>query len=83
LEVDAIAMSLQLVAEGLPRPLNAVRAGMSSVGIIARPIVKPALRTTIAVITLRRPNDARRWSTDILRQALKQTPSPKGAPVER
>jgi LysR family nitrogen assimilation transcriptional regulator len=88
LEIDAIAMSLQLVAEGYGHavvPYNVVRAGMSGVGIVARPIVKPALRSTVALITpLRRPTTLLAdGATDILRQVLKQMLSPKGAPLER
>jgi LysR family transcriptional regulator, nitrogen assimilation regulatory protein len=88
LEIDAIAMSLQLVAEGYGHavvPYNVVRAGMSGFGIVARPIVKPALRSTVALITpSRRPTTLLAdGAIDILRQVLKQTLHQKRAPPER
>lgn len=88
LEIDAIAMTLQLVAEGYGHavvPYNVVRAGMSGVGIVARPIVKPALNSTVALIThARRPTTLlAEGAVGILRQVLTQTLSPKRALVGR
>ncbi len=78
LEIDAIGMSLQLVAEGYGHavvPYNVVRAGMSGAGVVARPIVQPTLNSTVALITpARRPSTLlARGATDILRQVLTQT----------
>jgi LysR family nitrogen assimilation transcriptional regulator len=59
LEIDAIGMSLQLVEQGYGHavvPYNVLRAGMSGSGIIARPIVRPSLGSTVALIMpARRP----------------------------
>jgi LysR family transcriptional regulator, nitrogen assimilation regulatory protein len=78
LEIDAIGMSLQLVAQGYGHavvPYNVVRAGMSGTGVVARPIVQPTLNSTIALITpARRPSTLlARGATAILRQVLTQT----------
>lgn len=82
LEIDAIGMILQLVAKGYGHaivPYNVVRAGMSGAGIVARPIVRPSLSSTVALVT-----PARRPSTlladgvaEILRNVLQQTLRPK------
>ena len=78
LEIDAIGMSLQLVAQGFGHavvPNDVLRAGMSGPGIVARPIVRPSLSSTVALIT-----PARRPTTlladgiaEILRHVLRQT----------
>ncbi len=78
LEIDAIGMSLQLVAQGFGHavvPYNVLRAGMSGPGTVARPIVRPSLGSTVALVT-----PARRSTTllgdgtsEILRQVLRQT----------
>jgi len=78
LEIDAIGMSLQPVAQGFGPalvPNNVLRAGMSGPGIVARPIVRPSLSSTLALIT-----PARRPTTlladgiaEVLRQVLRQT----------
>jgi LysR family nitrogen assimilation transcriptional regulator len=78
LEIDAIGMSLQLVAQGYGHavvPYNVVRAGMSGAGIVARPIVRPSLGSTVALITpARRPSTLLADGTaEILRQVLRQT----------
>jgi LysR family nitrogen assimilation transcriptional regulator len=82
LEIDAIGMSLQLVAEGFGHavvPYNVVRAGMSGSNIVARPIVRPSLGSTVALITpARRPmTRLSNGVAEILRQVLRGTlPSP-------
>jgi LysR family transcriptional regulator, nitrogen assimilation regulatory protein len=78
LEIDAVSMSLQLVAEGHGHavvPFNVVRAGMSGSGIVARPIIRPSLGSTVALIT-----PARRPATlladgvaEILRRVLRRS----------
>jgi LysR family nitrogen assimilation transcriptional regulator len=78
LEIDAVAMSMQLVAEGYGHavvPYNVVRAGMSGAGVVARPIVKPRLGSMVALVT-----PARRPATllaagvaDLVRQLLQRT----------
>jgi LysR family transcriptional regulator, nitrogen assimilation regulatory protein len=78
LEIDAIGMSLQLVAQGYGHavvPYNVVRAGMSGTGIVARPIVQPSLGSTVALITPgRRPTTLLAdGATEILRQVLRRT----------
>jgi LysR family nitrogen assimilation transcriptional regulator len=78
LEIDAIGMSLQLVAQGYGHaivPYNVVRAGMSGAGIVARPIVQPSLGSTVALITPgRRPTTLLAdGATEILRQVLRRT----------
>ena len=78
LEIDAIGMSLQLVADGYGHavvPYNVVRAGMSGAGIVARPIVQPSLGSTMALVTpARRPSTLLADGvTDILRRVLQQT----------
>lgn len=78
LEIDAISNMLQLVKEGYGHavvPYNVVRAGMSGSGIVARPIVRPSLKSTLALVTpARRPHTllADRI-TDTLRQVLGAT----------
>jgi LysR family nitrogen assimilation transcriptional regulator len=78
LEIDAVAMSMQLVAEGYGHavvPYNVVRAGMSGAGVVARPIVKPRLGSIVALVTpARRP--ATLLATDVadlVRQLLQRT----------
>jgi LysR family transcriptional regulator, nitrogen assimilation regulatory protein len=78
LEIDAIAISLQLVAEGYGHavvPYNVVRAGMSGAGVVARPIVRPTLESTVALIVpARRPSTLLAdGAADILRRVLRQT----------
>ncbi len=78
LEIDAIANMLQLVREGYGHavvPYNVVRAGMSGPGIVARPIMRPSLRSTVALSTpARRPHTLiADGITDIVRQVLRQT----------
>jgi LysR family transcriptional regulator, nitrogen assimilation regulatory protein len=75
LEIDAISNMLQLVREGYGHavvPYNVVRAGMSGPGIVARPIVRPTLKSTLALVTtVRRPHTLLADGiTDILRQVL-------------
>ena len=59
LEIDAIPITMQLVAEGYGHaivPFNVVRAGMSGAGVVARPIVRPTLGSMVALVTpARRP----------------------------
>jgi LysR family nitrogen assimilation transcriptional regulator len=78
LEIDAIANMLQLVREGYGHavvPYNVVRAGMSGSGIVARPIVRPTLKSTVALVTpSRRPQTLlAEGITDVLRQVLRQS----------
>jgi LysR family nitrogen assimilation transcriptional regulator len=78
LEIDAIGMSLQLVAQGFGHavvPYNVLRPGMSGPGIVARPIVRPSLGSTVALITpARRPTTLLADGTaEILRQVLRRT----------
>jgi LysR family nitrogen assimilation transcriptional regulator len=78
LEIDAIAVSMQLVAEGYGHavvPYNVVRAGMSGAGVVARPIVKPRLGSMVALVTpARRPATLLAAGvTDLVRQVLQAT----------
>ncbi len=78
LEIDAISNMLQLVREGYGHavvPYNVVRAGMSGSGIVARPIARPTLKSTVALVTAaRRPHTILADSiTEILRQVVQQT----------
>jgi LysR family transcriptional regulator, nitrogen assimilation regulatory protein len=78
LEIDAIGMSLQLVAQGFGHtvvPYNVLRAGMSGPGIVSRPIVRPSLGSTVALVTpARRPTTILADGVaEILRQVLRQT----------
>ena len=82
LEIDAISNMLQLVREGYGHavvPYNVVRAGMSGSGIIARPIARPMLKSTVALVTAaRRPHTLLADGvTDILRQVVQQTLNPE------
>jgi LysR family nitrogen assimilation transcriptional regulator len=56
-------------------PYNVVRAGMSGAGIVARPIVRPALGSTVALVTpTRRPSTLlAEGVADILRRMLRET----------
>jgi LysR family nitrogen assimilation transcriptional regulator len=78
LEIDAIANMLQLVREGYGHavvPYNVVRAGMSGSGIVARPIVRPTLKSTVALVTpTRRPQTLLASGiAQVLRHVLAQT----------
>ncbi len=78
LEIDAVAVILQLVAEGYGHavvPYNVVRSGMSGAGVVARPIVKPTLGTMVALVTpTRRPATLLAAGvTDLVRQVLQTT----------
>jgi LysR family transcriptional regulator, nitrogen assimilation regulatory protein len=78
LEIDAVGMSLQLVKQGHGHavvPYNVVRAGMSGAGIVVRPIVRPSLGSTVALITpARRPTTLLADGVaEILRRVLRQT----------
>lgn len=84
LEIDAVANMLQLVKEGYGHavvPYNVVRAGMSGSGIVARPIARPTLKSTVALVTVaRRPHTLLADGiTEILRQVVRQTLSPPDA----
>ncbi|MGV3635565.1 MAG: LysR family transcriptional regulator [Pseudorhodoplanes sp.] len=81
LEIDAIANMLQLVREGYGHavvPYNVVRAGMPGSGIVARPIIRPTLKSTVAlVMPARRPQTLlAEGIADVLRQVLKQSLNP-------
>jgi LysR family nitrogen assimilation transcriptional regulator len=81
LEIDAIANMLQLVREGYGHavvPYNVVRAGMSGAGIAARPIIRPTLKSTVALVTpaQRAQTILAAGITDILRQVLRQALNP-------
>lgn len=78
LEIDAVAVSMQLVAEGYGHavvPYNVVRAGMSGAGVVARPIVSPRLGSMVALVTpARRPTTLLAAGvTDLVRQVLRGT----------
>jgi LysR family nitrogen assimilation transcriptional regulator len=84
LEIDAIPVTLQLVAEGYGHavvPYNVVRAGMSGAGVVARPIVKPTLGSMLALVTpARRPTTLLGVGvTDLVRQVLRATIATKRA----
>lgn len=84
LEIDAIAISLQLVAEGYGHavvPYNVVRAGMSGAGVVARPIIQPTLGSMVALVTpARRPvTSLAAGVAEILRQVLQQMLTPNSA----
>ena len=86
LEIDAIGMSLQLVAKGYGHavvPYNVVRAGMSGARIVTRPVVRPSLGSTVALVTpARRPNTLlAEGVTGILRDVLRRTLHPEPAAV--
>jgi LysR family nitrogen assimilation transcriptional regulator len=77
LEIDAVANMLQLVREGYGHavvPYNVVRAGMSGSGIVARPIVRPRLKSTVALVTpARRPQTLLAGGiAEVVRQVLRQ-----------
>lgn len=76
LEINSISNMMQLVSEGYGHavvPYNVVRAGMSGSGIVARPIIRPSLKSTLALVTTaRRPHTLLADGiTDILRQVLR------------
>lgn len=78
LEIDAVVVSMQLVAEGYGHavvPYNVVRAGMSGTGVVARPIVKPRLGSMVALVTpARRPATLLATGvTELVRQLLRAT----------
>jgi LysR family nitrogen assimilation transcriptional regulator len=88
LEIDAVANMLQLVKEGYGHavvPYNVVRAGMSGAGIVARPIARPTLKSTVALVTAaRRPHTLLADGiTEILRQVVQQTLNPPPLPRRR
>jgi LysR family nitrogen assimilation transcriptional regulator len=81
LEIDAIGLSLQLVAGGYGHavvPYNVLRAGMSGSTIVARPIVRPSLGSTVALITpARRPmTRLAEGVAEILRQVMRKVLRP-------
>jgi LysR family nitrogen assimilation transcriptional regulator len=81
LEIDAIANMLQLVREGYGHavvPYNVVRAGMSGADIVARPIMRPSLKSTVALVTpARRPQTLlAEGIAAVLRQVLGQALNP-------
>jgi LysR family nitrogen assimilation transcriptional regulator len=81
LEIDAIANSLQLVAEGYGHavvPFNVVRAGMSGAGIVARPIIDPTLGSMVALVTpARRPTTRLTGEVvEMLRRVLRTSLAP-------
>lgn len=85
LEIDAVAVSMQLVAEGYGHavvPYNVVRAGMSGAGVVARPIVSPRLGSMVALVTpTRRPATLLGAGvTDLVRQVLHATLATKKPP---
>lgn len=84
LEIDAIANMLQLVRENYGHavvPYNVVRAGMSGPGIVARPIVRPTLKSTVAMVSpARRPQTLLAGGiAEVLRNVLAHTLVPKPA----
>jgi LysR family transcriptional regulator, nitrogen assimilation regulatory protein len=60
-------------------PSTVMRAGMPGTGTVARPIVRPSLRSTVALVTpARRPRTLLAEGTaDILRRVLRDTLRPK------
>lgn len=85
LEIDAISNMLQLVREGYGHavvPYNVVRAGMSGSDIIARPIARPTLKSTVGLVTAaRRPHTLLADGIiEIVRQVLQQTLNPAPSP---
>jgi len=88
LEIDAVAVSMQLVAEGYGHavvPYNVVRAGMSGAGVVARPIVSPRLGSMVALVTpTRRPATMLGAGvTDLVRQVLHTTLATKKPPARK
>jgi LysR family nitrogen assimilation transcriptional regulator len=78
LEIDSISNMLQLVRENYGHavvPYNVVRAGMSGPGIVARPIMRPTLKSTVALVTpARRPQTLLAGGiTQVLQQVLART----------
>ena len=85
LEIDAIPVIMQLVAEGYGHavvPYNVVRTGMSGAGVVARPIVSPRLGSMVALVTPTRrpPTLLASGVTDLVRQMLHATLATKKPP---
>jgi LysR family nitrogen assimilation transcriptional regulator len=86
LEIDAVGVILQLVAEGYGHavvPYNVVRAGLTR--IIARPITHPTLGSMVAlVLPARRPGTLLiDGVADILRDVMGQVLKPRPSAPKR